>query len=45
MLFPIKSGEDLQKLEELVSLQNKVKEVRLQVKIGKQNVHENIKKI
>ena len=45
MLFPIKDREDLKKLNELVSLQDQVKTVRLQDKLGKQNFHENIKKL
>ena len=45
MLFPIKNKEDLEKLEELVSLQNQVKVVKLQDKLGEQNFHEDIKKV
>ena len=45
MLFSIKDREDLEKLNELVSLQNQVKVVRLQDKLGKQNFHENMEKI
>ena len=45
MLFPIKDREDLEKLNELASLQNKVKAVRLQDKLGKQNFHEDMKKV
>ena len=45
MLYSIKYREDLEKLNELVSLQDQVKTVRLQDKLGKQNFHENIKKI
>ena len=45
MLFPIKDREDLQKLNELVSLQDQVKVVRLQDKLGKQNFHEDMKKV
>ena len=44
MFFPIKDREDLEKLDELVSLQNQVKAVRLQDKLGKQNFHEDMKK-
>ena len=44
MLFPIKDGEDLEKLNDLVSLQEQVKAVRLQDKLGKQNFHEDLKK-
>ena len=45
MLFPIKDREDLEKLNELVSLQDEVKVVGLQDKLGKQNFHEDMKKI
>ena len=45
MLYSIKNVEDLQKLNELVSLQNQVNEVRLQDKLGEQNYHEDSKKI
>ena len=44
MLFPIKNREDLEKLNELVSLENQVKVVRLQNKLGEQNFHEDMKK-
>ena len=44
MLYSIKNREDLENLEELVSLQGQVKVVRLQDKLGKQNFHEDIKK-
>ena len=45
MLYSIKNREDLEKLEDLVSLQNQVKVVRLQDKLGKQNFHEHMKKV
>ena len=45
MMFPIRNIEDLQKLDEAVSLQNEVKVVRLQDKLGKQNFHEDMKKV
>ena len=45
MLYSIKNREDLEKLEELASLQNQVKVVRLQDKPGKQNFHEDMKKV
>ena len=35
----------MEKLNELVSLENQVPVVRLQDKLGKQNFHENIKKV
>ena len=44
MLFAINNREDLDKLEELASLQDQVKVVRLQDKLGKQNFHEDMKK-
>ena len=44
MLFPNNNIEELEKLNELVSLQNHVKVVRLQDKLGKQNFHEDMKK-
>ena len=45
MLYPIGNVQDLQKLNELVSLENQVKFVRLQDKLGKQNFHEDVKKV
>ena len=45
MLFSIKKREDLENLNELVSLQNQVKALRLQDKHGKHNLHENMKKV
>ena len=45
MLYSNKDREDLKNLEELVSLQDQVKVVRLQDKIGKQNFHEDMKKV
>ena len=44
-MFPIKNREDMEKLNELVSLQDQVKVVRLQDKLGKQNFHEDMKKV
>ena len=43
-MLAIKNREDLEKLEELASLQNQV-EVRLQHKLGKRNFHDNIIKL
>ena len=45
MLYSIKNREDLENLNELVSLQDQVKTVRLQDKLGKQNFHEDMKKV
>ena len=45
MLFAINNREDLDKLEELASLQDQVKAVRLQDKLCKQNFHEDMKKV
>ena len=44
-MFPIKNVEDLQILNEAISLQNQVHEVRLQGKLGEQNYHEDSKKL
>ena len=45
MLFAINNREDLENLIELVSLQDQVNAVRLQDKLGKQIVHEDMKKV
>ena len=45
MLYAIKDREDLENLEELASLENQVKVVKLQDKLGKQNFHEDMKKV
>ena len=45
MLFPIKDREDLEKLNELVSLQDQVKVVRLKDKLGEQNYHQKSEKL
>ena len=45
MSFPIKDREYLEKLNDLTSLQDQVKVVRLQDKLGKQNFHEDMKKV
>ena len=44
-MFPIKNLEDLKDLHELASLQNQVKVVRRQDRLGKQNFHEELKKV
>ena len=45
MLFAIINREDLKILNKLASLQDQVKAVRLQDKLGKQNFHEGMKKV
>ena len=45
MLYAIKDVDDLENLNKLASLQNQVKAVRLQDKLGKQNFHEDMKKV
>ena len=45
MLFAINNREELEKLNELLLLQNQVNEVRLQDKLGEQNFHEDMKKV
>ena len=45
MLYSIKNVEDLKNLNELVSLQNQLSEVRLRHKLGEQNYHEDTKKL
>ena len=45
MVFAVNNREDLQNLNELASLQDQVKAVRLQDKLGKQNFHEDMKKV
>ena len=45
MLHSTKDRKDLENLNELVSLQDQVKAVRLQDKLGKQNFHEDMKKV
>ena len=44
-MYSIKNKKDLKDLNELVSLQGQVKAVRLQDKLGKQNFHEDMKKV
>ena len=45
MLYSIKNREDSENLEELASLENQVKVVKLQDKLGEQNFHEDVKKV
>ena len=44
-MYAIKNKDDLENLNELVSLENQVKVVRFQDKSGKQNFHEDMKKV
>ena len=44
MLYSIKNRDDLEKLSELVLLQNQLEELRLPDELGKQNFHEVMKK-
>ena len=45
MSYSIKDREDLENLNELASLQDQVKAVRLQDKLGKQIFHEDMKRL
>ena len=45
MLYSILNRQDLQNLNELVSLQNQVKVVRLQDQLVEQNFHQELKKV
>ena len=45
MSFSIKSREDLENLNKLVSSNNQVEGLRLQYKLGKQNFHDNVKNV
>ena len=45
MFYPIKNLEDLQKLDEAVSLQYQVKVIREQDNLGEQNYHQNAEKL
>ena len=45
MSFAIKNKEDLETLEELASFINQVEELHLQETLGKQNFHDNVKKL
>ena len=45
MLYSIKDREDLGNLEELVSLKSRVEAVRLHDELGKQKIHEDVKKV
>ena len=45
MLYSIQSVKTLEILNDLVSLKNQVKAVRLQDRLGKKNFHEDMKKV
>ena len=45
MLFAINNREELDKIEELVSLQKQMKAVKLQLKLGEQKFYEHMKKL
>ena len=45
MLCSIKNIEDFEILNKLVSLESQINSVRLQDKLGKQNFHEDMKKV
>ena len=45
MLYSVKDREDVENLKELVSLESQVKAMRLQGRLGKQNLHEDLKKV
>ena len=45
MLYSIKNVEDLKDLNELVTLQDQVKTVKLQDKLGEQNYHQKSEKL
>ena len=44
-MYSIEDRDDLKNLNELVSLQNQVKAIRLQDKLGTQNFHEDLSKV
>ena len=43
MLYSNKNKEELENLGELASIKNRIKELHLQEKLGKQNFHESTK--
>ena len=43
LLHTIKNSDDLEKAEELASLQNQVQKTRLRDKLSRQNFHEEMK--
>ena len=44
-MYSIKNIEELENLNELISLHNQVNEVRLQDKLGDEKYYQNVKKI
>ena len=44
-MYSTESRNDLKKLNELISSQDQVKALRLQVKLGKENFHDNVEKV
>ena len=44
MLYSVKNRDDLEIVNEIFSLQNQEKQLRLQDKLGKQSFHESIKR-
>ena len=44
-MFAVENRKDSEELEALTCIQNQVKELRLQDNLGKQNFHENMKKV
>ena len=45
MLFAVNNREDSENLNKLVSLQDQVKAVRIQDKLGRQHFHEDMKNV
>ena len=45
MLYSIKDREELENIEQLISLESQVKALNLHNKLGKQNFHEDMKKV
>ena len=45
MLYAIENNDNLKKLNELVTLQNQVKAVRLQDELGNENFHDDMKEV
>ena len=45
MMFSVKNIDELKYLHKLASLQNQVQALRLKYRLGKQNFHENLRKV